>query len=123
MLYYRESPQLSQIRVRSFISCQCYSLMPYSTVRSSFVLVPNFRLCVISLCDFQMFPISDSHTGAHPHYELHLILVIILACTLFYLFAKISLTILLLIAIFQLLQVSLAIFTRVVRFFKKNRFT
>ena len=77
--------------------------MRHSPLRSSFILVRNFRLRAISLCDFQLFPIFDSHMCAHPHCELHLILVIILACTLFYLFPKITLMILLLIAIFHLL--------------------
>ena len=87
-----------------------YSFMRHSTLRFSFVLVRNFRLCAILLCDFQFFPIFDSHVCGHPHCELHLILVLILACTLFYLFSKITLTLLLFIAIFQFLQVSLTIF-------------
>ena len=95
----------------SFVSCQCYTLMRHSTLRFSFVLVRNFRLCAISLCDFQFFPIFVSNMFVHSQCPLHLILVIILACTLFYLFAKITLLISLLITIFQLLQVSLTIFT------------
>ena len=88
-----------------FVSCQCYSFIRHSTLRSSFVLVRNFRLCAISLCDFQLFPVFDSHTCAYLHCEVHLILVIILAYTLLNLFDKITLTILLLFAIFQLLQI------------------
>ena len=95
----------------SFLSCKRYSFIRHSFLRSSFFLVHDFRLCAISLCDFQLFPIFDSHMCAHSHCELYLILVIIIACTLIYLFGKITLMILLLIAIFQLLRVSLTIFS------------
>ena len=67
----------------SVVSCQCYSFMCHFTLRFPFLLVRNFRLCAISLCDFQLFPVFDFHECAHPHCELHLILVIILACTLY----------------------------------------
>ena len=96
----------------------CFKLViAVDALLPSTVFIRSCSYRTFAIYDFQLFPVFDSHTCAHPHCKLHLILVIIFACTLFYLFAKITLTILLLvlllhmIALLLLLQVCLPIFT------------